>query len=95
MNQEEQSTTGKVISGYSKVAGYTNVFSSIVAFILGGLIILGGIFLGLLFSNFIVFLIFLGVGLLIIGIGIIGIKMSKRMREGKYYHVGRGWVRPK
>ena len=93
-NPNQQSTTGKITSGFLKTTGYTNVFGIITGFIIGGLMVLGGIALALLFSNFFP-LVFSGVGLLIILLGFWGLKSSKRMRKGKYYHVGKGWVKPK
>jgi VIT1/CCC1 family predicted Fe2+/Mn2+ transporter len=90
----QQSTTGKAISGYSKVTGYGNLVGSIIAFIIGGIMILAGILLAFLFGSFFP-LVFSGVGLLIVWFGRLGLRWSKKMREGKYYHVGKGWVEPK
>lgn len=90
----EQSTTGKLASGYLKVQGYTNMVGIILSYIFGGLLILGGILLALLFRSFIVLLIFAGIGLLIIFLGGLAAKHSKKMREGKYYEVGKGWTEP-
>jgi len=90
---DQQSATGKLVSGYEKFEGYRNIFGSIVGFIFGGLMILGGIFLALLINNSFP-LIFSGIGLLIILFCIFSLKWSKRMREGKYYQVGKGWVKP-
>jgi hypothetical protein len=92
-NSNQQSTTGKLASGYMKIRGYTNIVGSIIAFIIGGLIVLIGIILSWVFSNFFP-LIFSGIGLLIILAGYLGLKSSKKMREGKYYQVGKGWVTP-
>lgn len=93
-NLNEQSTTGKLTSGYMKATGYTNMVGVIFAYIFGGLMILVGILLALLFRNFIVLLIFAGLGLLVIFLAKLGAKHSKKMREGKYYQVGKGWVKP-
>jgi hypothetical protein len=90
----QQSTVGKLSSGYMKVTGHTNIFGSIVLFIFGGLMVLIGIVLGLLFGKFSFLLMFLGFGLLMILLGYFTLKWSKRMREGKYYRVGKGWVKP-
>ena len=94
-NSDEQSTTGKLASGYIKATGYTNIVGVIFAYIFGGLMILVGILLALLFGNFIVLLIFAGFGLLVIFLARLGAKHSKKMREGKYYQLGKGWVEPK
>ncbi|MBU1252527.1 MAG: hypothetical protein KJ905_03725 [Nanoarchaeota archaeon] len=89
----QQSTTGKLASGYIKTAGYTNIIGVVIMFIVGGLMVLGGIGLSFLFGSFFP-LIFSGIGLLIIFLGRLGSKVSKRMREGKYYRVGQGWIKP-
>ncbi|GAI05535.1 unnamed protein product, partial [marine sediment metagenome] len=63
--------------------------------IFGGLMILIGIILALLFGKFSP-LIFSGIGVVIILLGRLGLKASKRMRkEGDYYQIGKGWVKPK
>ena len=93
-NPDEQSTTGKLASGYMKVTGYTNIFGAIVVFIIGGGMVLLGISLALWSGKFGA-LIFSAIGLGLILIGCLGLKFSKRAREGKYYQVGKGWTEPK
>lgn len=90
----QQSMTGKLASGYIKTTGYTNIIGIVLSFIFGGLFMLVGIALGILFKSFFAFIIFFGIGALIIFFGILGKKTSKRMREGKYYQIGKGWVKP-
>ena len=90
----EQSTTGKLASGYLKVQGYTNIVGVIFGYIFGGLMILGGILLTLLFRKVILLLIFGGIGLLVIFLARLSAKHSQKMREGKYYQVGKGWTEP-
>lgn len=90
---QSQSTVGKVSSGYLKVGGYGNLIGSIIAFILGGLFILLGLVLALLFRSFFLLLL-AALGVLLVFFGFLGLKWSKKMREGKYYHVGKGWVQP-
>ncbi|MCK4647576.1 hypothetical protein KAT24_01445 [Candidatus Pacearchaeota archaeon] len=94
-NSNQQSTTGKLASGYIKTTGYTNIIGIVGAFIFGGLMILLGIILGFLFSKFSAFLIFFVVGSITILFGILGLKGSKKMREGKYYQMRKGWTTPK
>ena len=92
-NSNQQSTTGKLASGYMKAQGHINIVGIIIAFIIGGFMILIGIILAWIFSNFFP-LVFSGIGLLIILAGYLGLKHSKKMREGKYYEVGKGWTKP-
>lgn len=96
MNRENNykiSTEGNLASGYLKVRGYVNIIGIIMAFIIGGIMVLVGLLLSFLFGNFFP-LTFSGIGLLIIWFGFHGLKASKQMREGKYYHVGKGLVEP-
>ncbi len=92
-DSNQQSTTGKVASGYLQVTGHTNVVGAIFVFILGGLAILAGVILTLISGNFFL-LIFSVVGIGLIFLGRFILRMSKKMREGKYYQVGDGWVKP-
>jgi len=91
---EQQSTSGRIASGYIKTAGYTNIVGVVILFIVGGLMFLGGIVLALLFGSFFVLIIFSGLGLVIIFLAWLGGKHSKKMREGKYYQIGKGWTKP-
>ena len=95
-NPNQQSTTGKLASGYIKATGYTNIFGSIGLFILGGLMVIIGIILALLFGKFSPLIYISGIGLLMILLGRFTWKQSKRMRkEGEYYELGKGFVKPK
>jgi len=88
-----QSVSGQIASGYLKTTGYTNIIGIIISFIIGGLFVLGGMLLALLFSDLFP-LVFSGIGLIIIFFGWIGWRHSKKMREGKYYQLGSGWTKP-
>ncbi|MBU2576430.1 MAG: hypothetical protein KKF50_01790 [Nanoarchaeota archaeon] len=88
-----QSVSGQITSGYLKATGYTNIVGIIISFIIGGLMVLGGMILALLFRDFFP-LVFSGIGLIIIFFGWIGWRHSKKMREGKYYKIGNGWTTP-
>jgi len=91
--ENQQSTTGRLASGYLKATGYTNMIGVVSSYIIGVLMILGGVALALLFGSFVP-LIFSGLGLLIILLGRLGAKHSKKMREGQYYQMGKGWTEP-
>jgi hypothetical protein len=93
-NQNQQSTVGKMTSGYLKVTGHTNIVGSIFLFIIGGVMTLIGTIIALISKNFFP-LIFSAIGVGLILLGRFNLKWSKRMREGKYYQVGKGWVEPK
>ncbi len=92
--EQEQSTAGQIASGYMKVQGYTNMVGVVTTYVIGGILVLVGILLGLLFKSIVAFLIFAGVGALMIFLAWLGAKHSKKMREGKYYQVGKGWTEP-
>ena len=94
VDNNQQSASGRIASGYSKVAGYTNMVGVILGYIFGGLLLLVGILLAFLFGNFVVFLAVGGMGILIIFLAWLGAKSSKKMREGKYYQLGKGWTQP-
>lgn len=93
-SSDEQSTKGKIIPREIISQGYSNKVKGITGFAIGGLAILFGIILALTFTS-IIFLILSGIGLIIIFIGWLVLKFSKPMTQGKYYSVGKGWVKPK
>jgi hypothetical protein len=93
-NPNQQSATGQLASGYLKATGYVNMVGVIIIYITGGIFIFIGFLLGFLFGSFFVLLTFAGIGLVMILIGKFVSRHSKKMREGRYYQVGTGWVEP-